>query len=162
MYFKDKFQEAAFNERVALHNLESLFNPFPQHSYFKHITPYDGNDVYDCLYQKHIEGTIKKRYYIEIKVRNSVFPTYYMEPKKYKDIETIALKNLSKEEFDILYINFTPEGTFLWNATNLLNNNKYNMDSKWANKATMASTTDKKEKDFYAFDKEDAKFYEYR
>lgn len=161
MFFTSTIQEAAFKERIALNNLEVLYNPFPNEVYFKTITRFDGNDFYDALYQKHKEGTTEKRYYIEIKIRDKVFPDYFIEPKKIKDIEGVALQNLSKCEFEILYLNFTPEGTFLWNATNLINNNKYKLEKKWANKCTMKSRTDKIEKDFWAFEKGDAKFFNY-
>jgi len=161
MYFSSMIQEASFKERVALHNLEKLYNPFPVELYFKYITSYDGNDYYDALYQRHFEGIIRKRYFIEIKIRDKIFPDYFIEPKKIKDIESVALKNLSKDEFEILYLNFTPEGTFLWNVRNLIDNNKYKMEKRLANKCTMKSRTDKIEKDFFAFEKTDAKFFNY-
>lgn len=55
------------------------------------------------------------RVYIEVKTRTQVYDEYFLEEKKWKQMNKTGI-NIGGE-FLLLYINFTPKGTFLWNIT---------------------------------------------
>lgn len=96
-------------------------------------------------------GSIKMRVWIEIKIRDDIYPEYILEKKKLQSL--IRKRNnllLKKDEVQFLYINFTPEGTIIWKIGDelLLKTQKLK-----ANKATAQSRTYKVDKEVIYLDK---------
>lgn len=153
--FANKFEEAAYKERLFFRNLRKLYNLFPDDKWFICETHYTDTQRYDYLiYTK--EGQIK-RLIIEIKIRSTVEEDYFYETIKHNSLT--KAKNLDPDNNTIIYINSTPEGTFIWNIDKIITN--YKPTTRKMNAATMASTTNKEDKDVYCLNKEDAKHYSY-
>jgi hypothetical protein len=158
--FTNDFEKAAYMERIAFRNFIKLYNLFQGEGYDIDIRPYEGQDVYDVLVSKHNDGSIYKRYIIELKIRDKDFDNegYVYETKKHKSLTNI--KNLDPDNNEILYINFTPNGTYIWFIDRIIGN--YQSIKKEMNKATMNSRSDKSNKTTYLLLPKDAKHYQYR
>ena len=159
MYQKitNPFEEASYKERLAFKNWRQLYKLFPEEKWTVFITPYDGVDVYDVL----VQNNQYKRIIIEIKIRNE-FATkcgleegFIYESKKHKSLSQV--KDLDPENNTIMYINFTTNGTYVWNISKI----DLKPIKKVMNKATMNSKSDKENKTTYLLKVEDAKFYPY-
>jgi len=158
MNFKDQFQRAAFIERAAYKNLKKLYNIFSEYS--EYITPYDGYSPYDICLHKYNDGLIKKTIFIEIKVRTETWDTYFLETKKYTSIKRLAEDELylKPEDYKILYLNFTPTSTLLFD-TDIIK--ELEVKSTEMNIATMSSRTKKKSKTIWELPVEKAKSFKY-
>lgn len=158
MNFVNDFERASFIERCAWKNFLSLYDAFP--GWEQIILPYEGKDVYDVMLYKIENGSITKRVFIEIKVRNVIYDEYFMETKKYNSIKKLCEKELylNEDEYKILYVNFTPTGTYIWD-TSILKDIK--VSKVEMNKATMDSRSDKVNKSKYDLPISKAKRYNY-
>jgi hypothetical protein len=155
----DKFVEASKRERYCLkYILPMIKNKIPGYEWTEYITDIYGYDVYDCLLQAYIEGSIKKRYIIEVKVRDTHYDELILETKKIRDLKSKVLDNLTK----ILYINITPMGTYIFSISDLQKQNKLVKTKIVANRATMASRTDKIEKGVFMLNVSDAKYLDFK
>lgn len=159
--FLNDFERSAYYERLAFENFihnYKLFNDKDKWDIL--ITPYYADDVYDVMITKHEKGSVIKRYIIELKIREKSFDDegYVYETKKHNSLTKI--KNIDPEHNQILYINFTPNGTYVWNIDECLK--EYKPIKKEMNKATMTSRDDKSNKSTYLLLPVSAKKYEYR
>ena len=143
MNFTDDFEKREFLGREALKELKVLYP-----NYFKydlHFTT-DTYAAYDAYYHIIDSNThsITKRVLIEIKIRDREFPEYILETKKLNSLKKIR-KDLGfdEKEMSILYINFCPNETIIWDIDKINNDIKTNE----YNKATAVSRTNKINKD---------------
>lgn len=118
-YTDEEVKKAAHRERVAFRKMIKLYNCFSK--YEKIILSEDGNDVYDVLlYKINDKGLMCDKVFVEIKIRYDNFDSegYVFETKKYNSIVKLAEEKLylTPDEYKILYINFTPSGTYIWNT----------------------------------------------
>ena len=157
----NNFIEASKRERWAFQQLLKTTKLFNDPQYVIWISPEDGFDVYDVLIQKIVDGSVKQRFYIELKNR-MLSPDilemckndgYILEKKKYDSLVKAKLD----PETRLIYINFTPEKTIIWDL------DKTDMDwtKKKMNKATMASRNNKVSKSVTLLKEEKGKHYEY-
>lgn len=153
----DKFIEASKRERFALMNILPLLKSNTNYDWTEYLTDIYSYDVYDCLLQAYIDGSIKKRFIIEIKIRDKHYDDLILETKKLKDLKSKVYDDIT----DVIYINVTPKGTYLFNVTKLQKENKLTTNKLMANKATMNSREHKIEKSVIYLDYNDAKFYPY-
>lgn len=152
--FINKFEEAAYKERLFFNNLINLYKLFPIEDWLITETPYTGNDSYDFLVQ---HKQTYKLFIIEIKIRKTAFSDgYFYETNKHKSLSQI--KNINPDYNTILYINSTPDGTYIWNIDNIID--KYKPIKKEMNIATMTSY-EKEQKGAYQLLITDAKHYPY-
>jgi hypothetical protein len=158
MTFLNDFERAAYMERIAFNNFINNYKLFTNDDI--DIRPYWGDDVYDVLISKHNDGSIYKRYIIELKIRDGDFDNegYVYETKKHNSL--MKIKNLDPNLNEIIYINFTPNGTYVWFIDKIIDN--YQSIKKEMNKATMESRTNKNNKWTYLLLPKNAKKYEYR
>jgi len=154
MKFNDGFEEAAFKERIFFNGLRNKFNLFPEENWTIDETHYTNYTKYD--YMIHSKKEIK-RYIVEIKVRTDNYENYIYESKKH--ISLSAIKNIDETRNTIIYINSTPQGTYIWNIDKIIH--KYKPILKEMNIATMRSRTEKEDKRVYLLKPEDAKFVDY-
>lgn len=143
MKFTNDFEKREFLGREALRELKVLYpNLF---KYDLHFTT-DTYAAYDAFYHIIDSNThsITKRVLIEIKIRDRQFPEYILETKKLNSLKKIR-KDLgfNGKEMSILYINFCPNETIIWNIDKINNDIKTNE----YNKATAVSRKDKISKD---------------
>jgi hypothetical protein len=150
------------NEFYGREMLKDFIKSYPTvFKYEMHYMPnqYDSYDAYYFVIKE--DQQIKKRVWIEIKIRTSVYQNYILEAKKIKGL--IKKRNelfLTEDEVAFLYINFTPEGTFIWNITNIEENNK--SEKLTCNKQTAESRDIKTTKSVYYMEKDKANFFPYR
>lgn len=153
--FSSKFEEASYKERLFFNHWLNLYKQFPKDKYSINQTPYTGNDLYDFFIQN---KETYKSFIIEIKIRQSTYPEgYFYETSKHNNL-TIA-KNINPDNNTILYVNSTPDGTFIWNIDQIIHN--YKPIHKEMNITTMTSTQNKINKSTYILKIEDAKYYPY-
>ncbi len=136
----EKFTENNLKERDAIKksNVLDIFkNSLEKKGYDlanQFITPYDGKDVYDALqiYTKyHNDKTDFLRMLIEVKVRTEVYDEMFLEVKKWKSLKKIQI--MIGGTFKLLYINYTPKGTYIFDVTEI---EKYKKDRRLMNEYT--------------------------
>ncbi len=155
--FENKFDEAAFKERLFFRTLNNLYNLFPEEKYLIQELYYNDTSRYDILVST--KEAPYKRFIIEIKIRKDKYPEYVYENSKHKALK-IAY-NVDPENNTILYINSTPDGTYIWNIMKIID--KYKLTHKQMNSQTVISTTDKEDKKTYLLKPEDAfRKYDYK
>ena len=156
--FTNKFERAAFCERIAFRNWNKLYNPFKGWTIIE--TPIEGYDVYDILLHKYKDGIIVKRIYLEIKIRDVEYDEYFLETKKLNSIHKMCVDELylKEDEYKIFYLNFTPSGTYLWD-TKIVED--IPVTRQVMNEATMASRDKKINKGKYNLPISRAKHWEY-
>jgi len=142
-YFKTEYEKREELGRLALKELEQ------EHNIFKNPLLFcpDQYGAYDAYYFKIDNSTqsITKRVWIEIKIRDRIFPNYILEKKKWNRLEQKRKDlGLNKDEVTYLYLNFTPNSTYMWNITDF---DKFIIEKMAMNKATSESRTDKIDKD---------------
>ena len=108
--FSDQFQKASFFERCAFKELSK----FPQFDGWNiKFTSFMGMEPYDFIMYKPGSKPIVG----EIKIRTHIRLDYMLEPRKITDIKSHIEDKLKWKEpyYKRLFINFTPERTYLWN-----------------------------------------------
>ena len=110
------------------------------------------NDIFLDTYDE--KGNKETRYIIEIKARKIHYDTLILEKGKFKYLKDILEKE--KEEglyknYKILYLNFTPKSTYIFDLTE---QDFQNWNKKWLPKTT-ASTSFNKYKDITYLNIED-------
>lgn len=150
----DNFVEASKRERFALKHILPMIKSkmSPTYEWTEYITDIYSKDIYDCLLQAYINGSIERRYIIEVKVREKHWQELILETKKFRDLK----KKIFDDKAQILYINITPVATYIFNLTKLEKQNKLVRNTLMANKATMASREDKVNKGVYFLNVDDA------
>lgn len=140
MRFTDDFEKREFIAREALKELKKLYP-----NYFKYELHFTGGkyDEYDAYYHIIDPAThsINKRVIIELKIRDTIYEEYLLETKKMNSLLKVR-KNLGFNENDmtILYINFCPDMTIVWNIDDVKDNKTSNLR---ANKATSVDRNNK-------------------
>lgn len=157
--FKNDFEKASFFERCAFKNLRKLYDLFPEYNYWE--TEINEDKPYDIGLMKVVEGVIVDKIIIEIKIRNMIFEEYILEPKKVTNIKRYCKNHmcLDEGEYKIYFVNFTPNGTYIWN-TNIID--KLEIKVLNCNKDTMVENIKKVNKKVYYLPTEKAKFFEYK
>ena len=157
MRFSSNFEQKEWLGREALKEIKILYPEIFRNNI--EFTP--DMCVYDAFYFIYDENfKIKKRVFIEIKIRDIEYDNYILEWKKWNDINNLAKNDLmlNDDEYEILYINFTPESTYLWKVKDM---NKEDLITKKMNKVTSISRTDKKDKKTWLLEKDSGKRLNY-
>lgn len=156
--FEDKFAEREFYGRQALKELQ---NDYPEKFRFEIFENNDKYAHYDAYYfvLDHNTQSIKKRVWVEIKIRDRVFPDYFLEVKKWNNLEKERnALGLNKDEVVYLYLNFTPEGVYMWNISDI---DKYEKEKRLMNKATSTDRNNKIDKEIVNLKTNDAYKFDY-
>jgi hypothetical protein len=156
--FIDDYEKREFIGRESLLELQEL-NP-KSFKYEFHFTT-EKYAVYDAHYFSIDNETqnIKKRIWIEIKVRTQEYDGYVLEKKKLKSMIDLRDKlYLNKDEVSFLYICFLPTKTLIWNITNIDLNDTTELK---ANKSTSNNRTDKIDKDVIMLNEKDARCFNF-
>jgi len=157
MRFSSDFEKREWLGREALKEIKILYPDL-----FKYNIEFTTDKcIYDAFYFIYDENfKIIKRVFIEIKIRDEEYENYILEWKKWNDITNIAKKQLflNDDEYEILYINFTPNSTYLWKVKDM---NKEELITKKMNKATSNSRFNKIDKKTWLLEKSVAKQLKY-
>ena len=155
--FESEFQK---NEEVARYALKEMNEKYKLFTGDIQFTS-DVYSAYDAFYFiiDDVTHNIKKRVYIELKIRNRVFDSYLLETKKMNSLLKIR-KDMyfTEDEATILYINFCPNETIIYNIDKVKN---LPTEKLIANKCTVNSKTDKIEKTVIMLKPTDGKQIEY-
>lgn len=142
MKFTDDFEKREFLAREALKELDIKYPKLFKNELFFTNDKYSSYDAFYFITDGN--GSIKKRVKIELKIRDKDFDEFILEKKKLKSIRKECGGYLNDGEYSILYINFTPTQTILWDITDI---NEDNTSKLMANKATSVNRIDKENKD---------------
>lgn len=158
LLFEDKFAEREFYGRQALLELQK---DYPEKFKFEIHFNEDKYGHYDAYYYiiDHNTQKIKKRVWVEIKIRDTHFDDYFLETKKYNNLEKKRKELfLNKDEVVYLYVNFTPSGTYLWNISDI---SKFEKEKRSMNKATSTDRKNKTVKEINYLKTNEAKHFDY-
>ena len=149
MRFTNDFEKNEHLGRKALSELKQIYSDIFSGTieYTPDFCPYDAfYFIYDNEYK------IKKRIFIEIKIRNKDYDDLFLEWNKWRDINNIATKqlHLKEDEFEILYINFLPTGTIIWKIKDMKSKD---LVVRKMNKATSIDRKNKIDKKVWLLDK---------
>jgi hypothetical protein len=136
--FNDDFERREWFGREGLKQLKDKYpNIFKWDLNFT-TGKYDDYDAYWFIIDEN--QSIKKRVWVEIKWRDRSFDDYILEVKKLNQLKKLRDSMfLSKDDVTFIYINFTPNGTFMWDITNMEDSG----ETLVANKATSDSRQNK-------------------
>lgn len=129
-------------ERICLKNIFQRLSTDYDWQY--HFTDEQGYDLYDSLLVKFKKdtGTILNTYFVEMKVRDTHYPTLLLEKKKYQDLLDLVKKyderNYLDKPSEVIYISTTPQGSYWFNLSKV-NESELN----WIQEMHWISTTDK-------------------
>lgn len=159
MEFINDFEKREWLGREALKELKKVFPSFWK--YDIQFTEYQ-YEYYDAFFLVYDSNTHKllKRVFIEIKIRDKEYDDYVLEKKKVGDIRKKLTDILgSLNDTMILYINFCPNGTYLWDITNIEPNDC--TEDMYMNKATSISRSNKVKKKCKLLKRNEAKTFDY-
>ena len=167
-----KYKASGKKERYALQNLFDYMNSVQEeYKYIFKPTPDDEKIGYEGIVtiKYKLSGNIAGYYIVEAKVRTENYDTLIFEKRKQNTLNKIKREydkyfktNYSEHTIGILYINFLPEYTYMFDILTLQKNKLLpKLINKSMNKITVASTEDKEDKLVYLLDKELAIKYKY-
>ena len=115
----------------------------------KPIFATDNYSAYDAYFKQTNSKGVVKHYFVEIKHRKAHYDSFILEHKKLEGMRKQALKdyNVTLEECEFIYVNFTPKLTVSWNITRV--DKEIEQEVGMFNKATSRSIYDKKPKSVY-------------
>lgn len=152
-----KFIEAERRARFALKQIMSYLTSNQKYKYDIFYCLEDSIDAYDCYLGIYtLEGKLVKRYFIETKIRNEHYPELIYEKKKHNSLLKL-INDLDPDNSEILYISFTPKGTYIFNTMKM----DLQVSKLECNKKTVLSTSEKINKDVYFLNITDARRIDY-
>jgi len=159
MRFTDDYEKREWLGREALKELQEIY---PE--YFKYDLRFTTEKYadYDAFYFIIDEDTqkLRKRVWIEIKIRDTNYDEYVLE---YKKLNQLIKKRdelfLTEDDVIFLYLNYTPNETIIWNISKIKEEGE--VKSKVMNKATSTSRKDKMNKKIYYLKPSDGKRLDY-
>lgn len=158
MKFTNEFERREWFGREALKELKKLYPQTFKWELSFTTEPYYEYDAY--YFQLDLETqSIKKRVWIEIKIRDCEYDDFILEKKKLNSL--IKKRNnlsLTGDDVIFLYINFTPERTIIWKLDDELLNQTENLV---ANKATADSRSNKINKEVIYLNPKSGKVFDY-
>lgn len=159
MEFTSEFEKREFLGREALKDIRSLYPNIWKYELKFTEYQFEFYDSYFLLYDE-ITHSLKKRVFIEIKIRDKEYDEYVLEKKKLSSLKR-KMKDLYLEdgEYQLLYINFVPSGCYMWDITNI--DPKECKDDFYMPRATAIDRKDKTTKKCKLLSKADAKKFEY-
>ena len=140
--FYESRERFAMNQLYEVH-IKPVFEPFYNVSLY--LTPTFRQKTtttlcYDAILylRDKVTMNIIYKFIIEIKYRDSDYDSMMLEKSKYKSLlkqQQEAIKYSSNEDIAILYVNFTPSGTYIFNLSsdkinNFIKNNKNKVKEK--------------------------------
>lgn len=155
--FNSEYEKREWIARKGLDSLKEIHPNLFKYRIFHTSDRYSAFDSYFFIIDEN--GSIKKRVWIEMKIRDRSFSNYILEKKKVvRLIEEREKSFLNKEDVLFLYLNYTPDATYLWNITDIDIDNTSRMRM---NRATSDSRTDKVDKNIILLEPSDAKALKY-
>lgn len=117
MDLNSEYTRKSYNERLFLKKILPILWPSEVGELSYYFTSEDGRDCYDAyvMLYDNVTKSLISRTMIELKIRDIHYPDLLLEKKK---LDSLKLK--SKESgAEIMYISVTPEGSFVFNLTEM-------------------------------------------
>jgi len=136
VYTEQEFLKKSERERIMLDLLfAKIYNKGATQDNIYH-TPADGRDEYDSVVCRFLNGIINKNHIWEAKIRDANYPDILFERKKYQSLKKIAEK-YSGADCDIFYVSTHPDGTYVFNITEIEKSGKLEWIKQEHNKSTV-------------------------
>jgi hypothetical protein len=146
VYTEQEFLRKSERERIMLDLLfAKIYNKGKTQDNIYH-TPADGRDEYDSVVCRFLNGTINKNHIWEAKIRDTNYSDILFEKKKYQSLKKVAEK-YSGAECDIFYVSTHPDGTYVFNITEIEKAGKIEWIKQEHNKSTVMKHLGKVMKD---------------
>lgn len=156
--FVNDIEKSAYFERLAFNAFIDKFGLWKADNYDIYITDISSTSPYDVIITKKDDnGKDIGRLIIEIKIRDKEYSSWVYEGKKHNSLTKI--KNIDPDYNKIIYINFTPTGTIVWDIDKIID--KYKLERMEMNRVTSHSRSDKVDKRIYLLKEEDGKKWNY-
>ena len=165
-----KMYLAGEQERYSIANFFNQLNEESNKHSFKVIMSDSNRSVgYDAmvLVKDKLTGESIKWILLEAKVRSTEFDNWFLELKKLNTLKRERRFKIEKEyislPIQIMYINFTPNKTVLWNLSRLeKDNNLGELVRKEMNAVTVQSTTTKTKKQVYLLEEDKGLIFDFK
>jgi hypothetical protein len=146
VYTEQEFLRKSERERIMLDLLfAKIYNKGKTQDNIYH-TPADGKDEYDSVVCRFLNGIISKNHIWEAKIRDTNYSDILFEKKKYQSLKKVAEK-YSGAECDIFYVSTHPDGTYVFNITEIEKSGKLEWIKQEHNKSTVMKHLGKVVKD---------------
>lgn len=165
-----KMYLAGEQERYSIANFFNQLNEESNKHSFKVFMSDSNRSVgYDAmvLVKDKLTGEAIKWILLEAKVRSTEFDNWFLELKKLNTLKRERRFKIEKEyitlPIQIMYINFTPNKTVLWNLSKLeKNNNLGELIRREMNAVTVQSTANKTMKQVYLLEEDRGIIFDYK
>lgn len=146
VYTEQEFLRKSERERIMLDLLfAKIYNKGKTQDNIYH-TPADGKDEYDSVVCRFLNGIISKNHIWEAKIRDANYSDILFEKKKYQSLKKVA-ERYNGAECDIFYVSTHPDGTYVFNITEIEKSGKLEWIKQEHNKSTVMKHLGKVVKD---------------
>jgi hypothetical protein len=136
VYTEQEFLRKSERERIMLDLLfAKIYNKGKTQDNIYH-TPADGKDEYDSVVCRFLNGIISKNHIWEAKIRDANYSDILFEKKKYQSLKKVA-ERYNGAECDIFYVSTHPDGTYVFNITEIEKAGKIEWVKQEHNKSTV-------------------------
>ena len=157
VYTEQEYLRKSERERIMMNIVFSKIYNKGQYQDNIHHTPADSKETYDSVVCRFLNGSIKKNHIWEAKIRDANYNEILFEKIKYNSLKKVA-QRYEGAESDIFYISTHPDGTYIFNITNIEKEGKLQWIKQEHNKSTVEKWRGKVMKELVYLPIELAKF----
>jgi len=138
VYTEQEYLKKSERERIMLNMVFSRIYNKGEYQDNIHHTPADSKEPYDSIVCRFLNGIISKNHIWEAKIRDANYNEILFEKIKYNSLKKIA-ERYQGAPSDIFYISTHPNGTYIFNITQI---EQYGL-LKWIKQEHNRSTVEK-------------------
>jgi len=157
VYTQQEYIRKSERERIMLNLVFSKIYNKNEYQDNIHHTPADSKEPYDSIVCRFLNGIINKNHIWEAKIRDANYNEILFEKIKYNSLKKVA-QRYEGAPSDIFYISTHPNGTYIFNITQIEKDNKLNWIKQEHNRSTVEKWRGKVEKELVYLPIELAKF----
>ena len=157
VYTEQEYLRKSERERIMLNIVFSKIYNKNEYQDNIHHSPADSKEPYDSIVCRFLDGIIKRNHIWEAKLRDANYNEILFEKIKYNSLKKIAQKYEGAQS-DIFYISTHPNGTYIFNITQIEKNDKLKWIKQEHNKSTVEKWRGKVQKELVYLPIELAKF----
>lgn len=146
VYTHQEFLRRSERERIMLDLLfAQIYNKGKTQDNIYH-TPAEGKDEYDSVVCRFLDGRLNKNHIWEAKIRDANYSDILFEKKKYQSLKKVA-ERYDGAECNIFYVSTHPDGTYIFNITEIEKRGQLEWIKQEHNKSTVMKHLGKVTKD---------------
>lgn len=146
VYTEAEYLKKSERERIMLDLLFiKIYNKGETQDNIYH-TPADSKEPYDSVVCRFKEGIINRNHIWEAKIRDTNYNEILFEKIKYESLKKIAKRYSEACDSDIFYVSTHPNGTYVFNITNIEKEGKLEWIKQEHNRSTVEKWKGKVEK----------------